>query len=125
MKSLHNLTNIDKANLIHQLFPQEIPSLLEFISSMCITIKEDQELNRKKWDNGFITFEYWLHLTSQVESKIEKRSSIYIKNPKAFSEQLFENHLALFTNHCISVYTRIRQHPDPKFTLAIELIINP
>lgn len=125
MKTLFNFTNVDKAALLHQLFPDEIPALLDFITGMCQSIKESEDRNRAAWDNGFMPFDFWLGLLNRSEAMIAEKRALLIKSRLVFAEQLFSDHKAIFLNHCISVYTTVRKHPNPKFTLAIDLLIHP
>jgi hypothetical protein len=125
MKALTQFTNVDKAALLHQLFPGEIPALLDFITGMCQAIQENEERNRAAWDDGFMSFDFWLRLLNESEALIAKKSQAMIKSRLVFSEQLFSGYTALYVNHCISVYTRVKVHPNPKFTLAVELLFNP
>ncbi len=39
MKAINQLTNTDKAKLLHELFPDEIPALLEDIQAVCAHFK--------------------------------------------------------------------------------------
>ena len=48
MKPLENLINVEKARLLHELFTQEIPALLEYTNNMCLTIQEDEQLAREQ-----------------------------------------------------------------------------
>ena len=125
MKALTQFTNVDKAALLHQLFPEEIPALLEFITDMCQSIKEDEALNRKAWDAGFMSFDYWLILLNQSQELIRLKGSLMIRSYKVFSEQLFSGYTAIYVNHCICVYTKTRVHPNPKFSQAVELLFHP
>jgi len=43
MKTINQLTNMDKAKLLHELFPDEIPALLENIQSVCTHFKANRE----------------------------------------------------------------------------------
>jgi hypothetical protein len=122
MEPLHKFTNVAKAKLLHQLFPQEIPDLLDFISGMCLTIQEDEDRSRKAFGDGLFSFDFWLYLLRQVEQIINQKKALLQKSDKVFSEQLFEGYLACYTNHCIIVYISTRQHPDEKFTQAVELL---
>jgi len=125
MKPIEHLTNVDKAKIIFQLFPDEIPALVTFIDGMCKAIKDNEQANRAKWDNGFIDFGYWLTLLNEVEAKIQKYGIRLNKSQRLFADQLFDGMLALFTNHCIYVYTTVREHPNRKFKVAIDLLFNP
>ncbi len=48
MKALNQLNNPQKAKLLHQLFPGEMPALIDFVQGMCEAVKENQDLNRAK-----------------------------------------------------------------------------
>lgn len=122
MEPLHKSTNVTKAKLLHQLFPNEIPALLDFIADMCITIQEDEARSRKAFGEGLFTFDFWLYLLRQVEEVIKKKKALLQKSDKIFSEQLFDGYLACYTNHCIIVYTSTRQHSNVKFIQAVELL---
>jgi hypothetical protein len=51
MKDLRNFTNTDKAKLLHELFPEEIASLLDRIQAVCADLKTNQDEHRKTWDS--------------------------------------------------------------------------
>jgi len=125
MKTLREMTNLDKAVLIHNLFPEAMPKLIDFIAEFSASTRENEARNRKHWDSGFMSFDYWLSLIVQVEAKIKRYGSKLHSSSKVFSDQLFENYLALYTNHAISTYVKVIEHPNPKFTIAVELIFSP
>lgn len=125
MKALDLLTNVDRAALLHQLFPGEIPAILEFVKGMCTSIKEDEQTNRQNWKNGLFTFDYWLALLNEVENKIRQYNVRLFKNHRLFADQLFVGLLACYTAHCIRVFVTVRQHPNPKFVQAFDLLFNP
>lgn len=122
MKSLDRLNNLERAALLHQLFPEAIPDLVDFIQGMCISIKEDEEMNRKAWSNGLMTFDYWLALLNQVEAAIAQYGKKLHKSHRLFADQLFDGLLACYTAYCITVYVTTKQHPNPKFTMAVDLL---
>lgn len=122
MKPIEDLTNVDKAKILFQLFPKEMPALIEFITSMCITIKEDEQVNRSKWDNGFMDFDYYLSLIGLVQDKIARYGKKLHSSYHLFGDQLFDGMLAIFANHCIRVYVTTRQHPNKRFITAIDLL---
>ncbi|MEJ2880369.1 hypothetical protein [Pedobacter sp. GR22-6] len=121
MKALQNFTNVDKAKMIHELFPQEMPALIDFIKGMCVSIKANEAKCRSEFWEGLFTFDYWLHLLKLVEDVIDNRKKLLCRSSKAFSKLLFEGYLACFSNHCVQVYTSQFKHPNQKFNQAIEL----
>ncbi|WP_423147034.1 hypothetical protein [Rubrolithibacter danxiaensis] len=125
MKPLNNLTNIEKAKLLHDLFPEEIPSLLAFVCNMSITVKEQEQQHRERWENGLFGFDFWLSLLTEVDSKINKYANKLNNRSLLFAEQLFNGYLAMYMVHCLTVYTTNRQHTNKKFTQAVDLLFNP
>lgn len=124
MKALNDFTNVDKGRLLHQLFPHEMPALIDFIKGMCVAIQSNEEESRKAFSNSLFSFEFWIWLLRRVELIIDARRVLLLKSDKVFAEQLFEDYLACFTIHCIVVYADQFEHPNPKFTLAIDLLFN-
>lgn len=125
MKPLNSLTNIEKGKLLHQLFPDEIPAFLVFVHNMSITIKEQEKIHREHWENGLFSFDFWLSLLTEVDQKINQYGDRLNKNPRLFADQLFNGYLAIYLAHCLTVYTTRRQHPNTKFTKAVDLLFNP
>ncbi|HEY0057381.1 MAG TPA: hypothetical protein VGB63_18675 [Pedobacter sp.] len=72
MKQLTQLINTEKAQLLHQLFPDEIPQLLQFVQGVCEATQENEEIYLQKWDNGLFGFDFWLNQLREVETKIAK-----------------------------------------------------
>jgi hypothetical protein len=125
MKTIEGLTNVEKAKLLYQLFPGEIAGFVQFVDGMCSNIREHEQASRSKWDNGFITFDYWLQLVSEVQGKISKYGARLSKNQRLFADQLFDGLLAVYTNHCLNCYITAKQQPNKKFGSAIDLLFNP
>jgi hypothetical protein len=125
MKNLRSLTNTDKAKLLHELFPDEIPFLLDRITAVCADLKTNQEEHRKTWDFGLMTFDMWLHLSEQVDERINKYRSNMVKSSKVFSDQLFSSfdYTVLFVNDRIVKYAQ-HNSEDEKFKLAVALLFN-
>ncbi|MCO5238907.1 MAG: hypothetical protein M9904_02520 [Chitinophagaceae bacterium] len=125
MKPLEDLINVEKARLLHELFPQEIPALLEYTNNMCLTILEDEQAIRNQWKNGLLTVEAWLSFVEEVRNKIGKYGKRLHTQSRLFADQLFDGYTALYMVHCMLSYTSIRKHSNHKFVLAIDLLFNP
>jgi hypothetical protein len=50
MKPLDELTSREKAKLLHELFPSEIPGLIEFIQEICNTIHREEDIIKLEWE---------------------------------------------------------------------------
>ncbi|MBS1738266.1 MAG: hypothetical protein JSS98_16920 [Bacteroidetes bacterium] len=125
MKPLENLVNVEKARLLHELFPQEIPALLRYTNNMCITIQKDEQLTWNQRENGLLTVEAWLSFVEEVRSKIDKYGKRLHTQSRLFADQLFDGYTALYMVHCMTLYTATRKHSNRKFMLAIDLLFNP
>ena len=55
---------------------------------------------------------------------IDAKPDFLLSSDKIFAKELFEDYLVCFTIHCIIVYTDQFEHPNPKFTLTVELLFN-
>lgn len=66
MKKLKDLDNTAKARLLHDLFPEEIPALIENLKRVCAEFKEREAHYRSTWDFGLISFAEWLRLSEQT-----------------------------------------------------------
>jgi hypothetical protein len=72
MKAINQLINTDKAKLLHELFPDEIPTPLDDIQAVCTHFKANREAYAKTWDFGLMTFDMWLNLAEQADKLIPK-----------------------------------------------------
>jgi hypothetical protein len=115
MKALHELTNSDKAKLLHVLFPQHMEELLQYIKGMSETIIEEQETQPKAWQpNGMFTFESWLSWAQKTESVVNRNHTRLCKNSSLFSSYLFKGYISIFTCYCLTNYVKTRKTPRPE-----------
>ena len=125
MKPLDKLSNIEKASLLHQLFPHEIPAFIEFVEGICEANIEQTEHNRRNWDDAIYTFDLWQSLSNNVLASITEHRTRIAKRHKLFASELFEGFDAMFMVHCMALYTQVRKHPTPSFVQAVNLLFNP
>jgi len=123
MKTINQLTNMDKAKLLHELFPDEIPILLEDIQSVYAHFKANRDAYAKTWDFGLLTFDMWLNLAEQADKLINKHRTNMVRSSKVFSEQLFHSfdYTVLFVNDRIVKYAEGKSE-NSKFKLAVVLL---
>lgn len=125
MKPLEDLINVEKARLLHEWFPQEIPALLTFTYNMCLTLLEDEQKVRSQWQNGLLTVDAWLSFIRAAKDRIDKNEKKLQTQSDLFADELFEGFIAVYMVHCITLYTTVQRHPNPKFMLAVNLLFNP
>jgi hypothetical protein len=116
------LTNDKKALLLHQLLPKEIPLLLDYIESTATYLKENAEIIKSKWENGFISFESWLQMASITKEVIARNRYELKKSPFTFSHELFACYPFLYVIHCLQQYCLKGHFLDPKFNLAVNIL---
>ncbi len=125
MKPLNNCNNTEKGKLLHELFPDEIPQLLDHIREVCADLKVNREAYKSTWDFGLMTFDTWLSLAEKAEVIINKHRTNMIKSSKIFSEQLFHSYdyMVLFVNERIVKYAD-KMSDKSKFKKAVDLLFN-
>lgn len=120
MKALHELTNTGKGKLLFELFPDEMPAMLDHIAAVCADFKVNHESYKKDWQNGFMPFDYWFRLSEECAALLKKHGHEMRKNSKVFSDQLFYGYTALFVNDRIVKYAT--HSGSEKFKQAVALI---
>lgn len=119
MKALHELTNTMKGRLLFELFPDEMPALLDHLAEVCADFHTNQEDYKKNWHDGFMPFDYWFSLSEECAALLKKHGQKVRKNSKVFSDQLFYGYTALFVNDRIVKYAACSG--NSKFKQAVEL----
>lgn len=124
MKTITQLTNVDKAKIIFDLFRDEIPELLDYTQKIAFKIEEDKEQLIASWNNPFLTYDQWLNLAYQVSGNIKRYGKNLTKSANMFAEQLFDGYLAIFSNHCVEQYGR-HKAKSKRFVQAVDLFYSP
>lgn len=124
MKTVDQLTNVDKSRIIFDLFKNEIPAFLEYTQAIADKVSREQEELKANWSNPFLSYHQWLTLSEQVSAIIKRQGKSLAKSGNLFSQQLFGGYLALFTNHCLEQYGTCKAQ-SPKFIHAINLLYLP
>lgn len=122
MKSLKQFNNVDKAGLLFQLFPEEIKSLVDFMGLMALTILEDHERGRTKWNSSLFTFDKWLEVVQDANDRIAKYGEKLYSNKRLFTDQLFDGDAAHFAVHCIMVQVTTMQLLNVRYVYAIRML---
>jgi hypothetical protein len=120
MKTIDQLTNVDKAKVMFDLFKNEIPDFLEYTQSMVERISGDKDELIAHWNNPFLSYHQWLSLSEHVTAAIKRYSKSLAKSSNVFAEQLFSGYAAIFTNHCLEQYG-LHHAKSLRFARAIQL----
>jgi hypothetical protein len=124
MKTIDQLTNVDKAKILFDLFKNEIPDFLEYTQSMGERISKDKEELIANWNNPFLSYQQWLSLSEQVGTAIKRYGKSLAKSGNVFAEKLFGGYAAIFTNHCLEQYG-LHHAKSPRLARAIQLFYLP
>ncbi|WP_316787756.1 hypothetical protein [Pedobacter frigoris] len=125
MRPIYLLLPPEKASLLHLLFPEEMPALINYIEGMAITLQEQQDTQRKKWDKEYMPFDQWMKTMDTIRYKIKTRRDKLQQQHRLFARLLFSGQNALFSTHCILIYLSTTKHPNHKFMLALEMLFKP
>ncbi|WP_029275696.1 hypothetical protein [Pedobacter borealis] len=121
MKSLSTLSGSEKARLLHELFPSEMPMLLEDIKMFCENFKHNKEVYRSQWGEGFMSFDYWQTLSEETAAILKKHTYNMVKSSRMFSDQLYFTYTSLFVTDRIIKYAEHRSR-DEKFKLIVQVL---
>ena len=117
------MSPVNKAELLHQLFPHEIPKLLYFLQDICeVLLVEATE--------GVPTMIGDL-TTGQIAESAKVLTELIELAREQFSQFAYDFSLQLFTGykHVIAVYgllnfVNIRKHESKKFSAMVNLLFN-
>ena len=121
MKPLNELTSPEKAKLIHELFPSEIPDLIQFIQEVCNTIQREKDIIKLEWDNQLLTAEFWFDLADKVTSIINRYGNKLGKSSRLFAGQFFTESVVILIVDAMVKYGTAKSN-NPKFIKAVELL---
>lgn len=121
MKQLEQLNNVERAKLLFELLPQQIPGFVHCMKAIAEIICNDPEKLKQQWDGQILTADFWIELAKDAKSRIEKNEKELLKNSRRFSDQLFDGYNALFAVHCLQEYCK-QPEADNKFNRAVELL---
>lgn len=121
MQTLHNLNNVERAKLLFDLLPADIPAFVDFTKSLAERVKENPEALREKWQTPLLNVDMWIKLAHAAHETIEKYGIKLSKSGRLFSDQLFDGYLALFSVHCLQQFVQHAELKEPRFKIGVEL----
>ena len=122
MKPLAQLNNAERAKLLFEWFPQEVPDFLVFQKAITENLLRDPAQIKDHWQNQFFTAEFWLKLAAIANKVLDKYKARLAGSSRLFSDQLFDGYVALYSAHCLHEYIKYNKQEDPKLTTAVELL---
>lgn len=122
MKPFDELNIIDKAKLLHELFPDEIKGLIEFILQTANELTTNPEKVKDNWGGKQFSADAWVELARDTDRRIVRNFDALIKIKQRFSDQLFDGYTGMFTLQCMQDY--LDKCKNNKFAEAIEFLFD-
>jgi len=95
MKTIEEMTNIDKAKLLASLFKQALPELVQCLESGCSTYLKNESETRPKWGHGIITADFWNAQVRELQDHLIRYQSDMKKSQHVFAEHGFYGYRSL------------------------------
>ena len=89
MKPLNKLSTVDRAKLLFELFPEEMPKFISFRIELTQAIIIDPAKLKSKAIDQIHTTEFWQQLVNNAQTRLEQYGNRLAKQSRLFSEQLF------------------------------------
>jgi hypothetical protein len=124
MKRLDLLNNIERARLMHQLLPTEMPGLLQCMDAVSKIVLRNADDLRASWSNPIIHVQLWIRLADALQQEISSQAGKF-KTPNSFAEHLFGGYLGLFSAHCVCLYAEKTDNPKFKAIATLFLGYDP
>lgn len=122
MKAVNEMNNVERGKLLADLFPSELQGILDAIPLIYKMLSDNKEEIAGNWDNGLITFDFWLSLANRIDGIIAKEGKQLLKS-RRFSDQLFDGYNALFTIDCIVKYSE-KERKGSNFYHLVNALFN-
>ncbi len=122
MKALTQLNNVERARLLFELFPREIPAFLQFQKAITDNLVRDPDQLKEKWTNEFFQLDFWMQQVSEIQRKLDRYTHQLAKRSTLFADQLFDGYLAMYSAHCLHQYITHQKPDDPRFIGAVEIL---
>lgn len=122
MKGLLAYSNVQKAKLLFDFFPNDIADLLAFEQEVAEKIVKDKDqLKASATENQVFPAAYWVALAESSLKKLRAPESKLAKSAQAFSEQLFTGDAAFFSKHCLLQFSASPRCKNGRFRQCVDL----
>lgn len=122
MKAVHEMNNVERGKLLADLFPNELRGILDAIPLINKMLSDNKDEIASSWNNGMITFDFWLSLANRIDGIIKKEGKQLLRS-RRFADQLFDGYNALFTVDCIVKYAE-KERKGSNFYHMVNALFN-
>ena len=126
MQPLAKMNPIEKAQLLFELFPLEIPALVIFIKYTADNLIADKDKIQAQWDETeeIFTFTFLISLAEKAKALIQEREIDLAQSKSHFSLLLFEGYLGFFSTDCLRDFIKSTKCTDYHFRIAAKLLFD-
>ena len=121
MKTIEDLSIMDRARYLHRWFPHEIPTLLDYIEVQLTKFQTEKPPTLQTWVVVLYTAEREAEILAEVIDNIKTHDRDIKRYAKLFSEMVFHRLIYCYTVYCVIEYAKMRKSINPRFYLAVEL----
>jgi hypothetical protein len=122
MKPLIKLSNVERAKLLFELFPEEMPKFISFMIELTRAIIEDPLKLKSKAIDQIHTTEFWQELVLNAKRRLDQYGDKVAKRSRLFSEQLFDGYDSIYAGYCLHQYIIKNEGLNRKFRNAVMLL---
>lgn len=122
MKPYIKLSNVEKARLLFELFPDEMPSLTLFIKVMTHSILDNPAILQNTPSDQLHTTEFWMELVADAKGVFKVYEKKLSKSSRLFSEKFFSGYNSIYAGFCLHQYLLSNDSMNKKLRTAIQLL---
>jgi hypothetical protein len=112
----------DRASLLHNLHPEEIPRLVSFSIEAAERILSEAGESRYKPDNLLHSTRMWYNIVTRAKEILENSWRVLVTDSSEFGKQLFEGKSYLFAFYCLHHYIVEGRCKNKTFIKATEAL---
>ena len=122
MKLIKNLLVEDRASLLHNMYPEEIPRLFEFAVERAELILSDPKGLIMKSQDLMHSTNFWFDLVRNSKEKLDCSWNLMVADSNHFARNLFEGNNFLFSFYCLHHYIISGKCVNKPFIKATETL---
>ncbi|MBC7485626.1 MAG: hypothetical protein H7282_02605 [Cytophagaceae bacterium] len=122
MKPFKKLSNIEKARLLFELFPDEMPSLTLFIKVLTLSILDNPAILQNRPSDQLHTTQFWMELVADAKGVFKMYEKKLSKSSRLFSEKFFCGYNSIYAGFCLHQYLLSNDSMNKKLRTAIQLL---
>ncbi|MCS4165154.1 hypothetical protein [Sphingobacterium sp. BIGb0116] len=121
MKTIEEMTNIEKAKLLADLFKPSLPELVQCLEAGCNAYLNNESATGPMWGHGIITAEFWFDQVRELKDHLMKYKSDMKKSVHVFAEHGFYGYRSLVSVQILLDYATVNIATS-KLAAAIQLL---